>query len=61
MNDEDEAFFRAILDRPTDATTWRVYADWLEEHGKQRHAKVIRHRYPWLWLGRYLAWILRSG
>lgn len=40
MTDED-AFIRAILQRPTDDALRLVYADWLEEHGDPR-AEYLR-------------------
>ncbi len=41
MSDED-AFVHSILDNPDDDTPRLVFADWLEEHGRESHAELIR-------------------
>src|SRR5262249_41266122 len=41
MTDED-AFVQSILDAPDDDTSRLVFADWLEEHGRESHAELIR-------------------
>ena len=38
----EESFLGHIRDNPDDDTTRLVYADWLEEHGQQDHATLIR-------------------
>ena len=38
----DAALFQTILDNPEDDTARLVYADWLEEHGGQERAELIR-------------------
>jgi uncharacterized protein (TIGR02996 family) len=35
---EDEAFIRAVVDRPGDDTARLVYADWLDERSDPRGA-----------------------
>jgi len=39
---QHEAFLRAIFDNPEDDTARLVYADFLEEHGNEAHAELIR-------------------
>jgi uncharacterized protein (TIGR02996 family) len=39
---DHEAFLSALGERPNDATTRLVYADWLEEHGDDRRARYLR-------------------
>lgn len=45
MND-DEAFIRAIVDRPGDDTPRLAYADWLDEHADPRGA-YLRAEHEW--------------
>lgn len=44
--EEKVAFLQAIKDDPYDATTRRVYADWLEDHGFDDEARVQREWTP---------------
>lgn len=48
MTDTGAALLRAILAHPDDDTARLVYADWLEENGKESRAKFIRAQ-MWLW------------
>ena len=41
-NEEEMAFIQAIKQTPEDRTTWLVYADWLDDHGRPEEAAVIR-------------------
>ena len=43
---DDEAFVRAVVDRPGDDTPRLVYADWLDEHGDPRGA-YLRAEVAW--------------
>jgi uncharacterized protein (TIGR02996 family) len=38
----DEAFLQAIRDAPDDDAPRLIYADWLEEHGQEARAELIR-------------------
>jgi uncharacterized protein (TIGR02996 family) len=38
----EEAVLQAIHDNPTDETSWRVLADWLEENGCAGRAEMVR-------------------
>jgi uncharacterized protein (TIGR02996 family) len=40
--DEEAGILRAIVENPDDVTHRLVYADWLEEHGRQRLGQFIR-------------------
>lgn len=43
MESSDErAFLKAIQEQPGDETARLVYADWLDENGKPRHAIYLR-------------------
>jgi uncharacterized protein (TIGR02996 family) len=39
---QEEAFIQSILDEPADESLRLIFADWLEEHGRGRHAEFIR-------------------
>jgi uncharacterized protein (TIGR02996 family) len=40
--EQHEAFLRAIFDAPEDDTARLVYADYLQEHGQEKRAQLIR-------------------
>lgn len=40
--EQHEAFLRAIFDAPDDDTARLVYADYLQEHGQEKRARLIR-------------------
>lgn len=42
MNDEEKAFRAALKDDWCDLATHRVFADWLEEHGRDDEARLHR-------------------
>jgi uncharacterized protein (TIGR02996 family) len=42
-------FLRAIHDDPEDPDTFRVYADWLEDHGEAARGQLIRTEVDLLW------------
>jgi uncharacterized protein (TIGR02996 family) len=39
---QDEAFLQAIIEAPDDDTPRLVYADWLDEHGQDERAELVR-------------------
>lgn len=39
---QEEAFLQAILEFPDDDTPRLIYSDWLEEHGQEERAELIR-------------------
>src|SRR4051794_36032197 len=39
---EQAGFLRAITEQPDDDTHRLVYADWLDDHGGELHARLIR-------------------
>ncbi|MEN0063000.1 MAG: TIGR02996 domain-containing protein [Myxococcota bacterium] len=48
MKDEDETvLLRAVRDDPTALAPRRVYADWLDEHGRTSAATVLREEPVW--------------
>jgi uncharacterized protein (TIGR02996 family) len=41
-----QAILQALHDNPADEASWRVLTDWLEEHGQERRAELLRlHRF----------------
>src|SRR5262245_12744455 len=48
-----EALWRAILEHPDDDPVRLVYADWLEEHGGQERAELIRAQVELARLGEF--------
>jgi uncharacterized protein (TIGR02996 family) len=42
MNAEESALIAAVVAAPDDDTPRLVYADWLDEHGRQERARLIR-------------------
>lgn len=44
MSTEELSFLASIADAPDDDTPRKVFADWLEEHGQEDRASLIRHQ-----------------
>lgn len=42
ISQDELAFYRAIWDAPQDDSPRLIFADWLDENGKERQAKLIR-------------------
>jgi uncharacterized protein (TIGR02996 family) len=42
MEGVEEVFLKALHAEPNDEATWLVLADWLEEHGQEQRAELVR-------------------
>lgn len=42
MHPDELAFTKAMIERPDDITLRLVFADWLEEHGQEGRARIMR-------------------
>ncbi|HJZ91486.1 MAG TPA: TIGR02996 domain-containing protein [Gemmataceae bacterium] len=41
-NTDEDAFWRAIGELPADDARWLVYADWLDDRGRDGDAGIVR-------------------